>query len=45
MYEVPGNPEAVVLHTGAGHRAIGPFGGYAEAPDAGDALFFERTLP
>lgn len=41
----PRQPEAVALYTGAGYRAIGPFGGYADDPDAEDSLFFERTLP
>ena len=29
----------------AGYRAIGPFGDYADDPDAEHSLFFERTLP
>ncbi len=41
----PLQPEAVALYTGAGYRAIGPFGGYADDPDAENSLFFERTLP
>ncbi len=41
----PLQPEAVALYAGAGYRPIGPFGGYADGPDAEDSLFFERTLP
>ncbi len=40
----PLQPEAVALYTGAGYRAIGPFGGYADDPDAEHSLYFERTL-
>ena len=41
----PCQPEAVALYTAAGYRSIGPFGGYADDPDAVDSLFFERSLP
>ncbi|CAA9313762.1 MAG: Histone acetyltransferase HPA2 and related acetyltransferases [uncultured Friedmanniella sp.] len=41
----PRQPEAIALYGGAGYRPIGPFGGYADDPDAVDSLFFERTLP
>lgn len=41
----PRQPEAVALYTAAGYRPIGPFGGYADDPDAADSLYFERTLP
>lgn len=40
----PLQPEAVALYSGAGYRAIGPFGGYADDPDAAHSLYFERTL-
>jgi GNAT superfamily N-acetyltransferase len=40
----PLQPEAIALYTAAGYRAIGPFGGYADDPDAEHSLFFERTL-
>jgi GNAT superfamily N-acetyltransferase len=40
----PLQPEAVALYTGAGYREIGPFGGYADDPDAEHSLFFERVL-
>jgi len=37
-------PEAVALYAGAGYRPIAAFGGYVDAPDAEDSLFFERVL-
>jgi GNAT superfamily N-acetyltransferase len=38
-------PEAVALYARAGYRPIAAFGGYVDAPDAEDSLFFERLLP
>lgn len=40
----PRQPEAIALYTGAGYRPIPAFGGYVDAPDAEDSLFFERDL-
>jgi GNAT superfamily N-acetyltransferase len=40
----PLQPEAVGLYTSAGYAPIGAFGAYADDPDAGDSLFFERRL-
>jgi GNAT superfamily N-acetyltransferase len=40
----PRQPEAVALYMRAGYRPIAAFGGYVDAPDAEDSLFFERHL-
>lgn len=40
----PRQPEAMALYTRAGYRPIEAFGVYAGAADAGDSLFFERSL-
>jgi GNAT superfamily N-acetyltransferase len=40
----PRQPEAIGLYTRAGYRPIAAFGGYVDAPDAEDSLFFERVL-
>ncbi len=40
----PRQPDAVALYERAGYRRIPAFGGYVDAPDAVDSLFFERVL-
>ena len=40
----PRQPEAIALYTRAGYRPIEAFGGYVDAPDAENSLFFERTF-
>jgi GNAT superfamily N-acetyltransferase len=40
----PLQPEAAGLYSSNGYRRIGPFGVYADNPDAADDLFFERVL-
>jgi GNAT superfamily N-acetyltransferase len=41
----PRQPEAIGLYTRAGYRPIPAFGGYVDAADAEDSLFFERDIP
>ncbi|MGY1811202.1 GNAT family N-acetyltransferase [Blastococcus sp. SYSU D00820] len=40
----PRQPEAIALYEGAGYRPIGAFGRYADDPDAGCSLYYERVL-
>ncbi|MDK3255113.1 GNAT family N-acetyltransferase [Blastococcus capsensis] len=40
----PLQPEAAGLYAGAGYRRTGPFGAYADDPDAADSLFFEKDV-
>ena len=40
----PRQPEAIALYTRAGYRPIDAIGVYAGDADAGDSLFFERSL-
>ena len=40
----PRQPEAVGLYAAAGYRPIAAFGGFVDAADAEDSLFFERVL-
>ena len=40
----PRQPEAIGLYTRAGYAPIGPFGAYADAPEAAESLFYERAF-